>query len=254
MASGDGTGLGITRRVGVGRVSSFDADGSAGTDDAMAGLDSQADTLLSWSAESEGSRGHGAGNRVDGIASQASLGASTAATGATGGTGATLPTATSQTAASNYTVVPPAPSLLARQTSHASVSAFVKSVLLTIIPGPLWGDAHTRRHLLHNVDTFVRLRRFETLSSEQVMTGLSTTAFTWAGPVANDTKARGKGKSKGRRTGKVKAPRLPPEDHALRTSLVRRWIHFVSAPVAVARWLCTPAARCCVAAFRTSAK
>lgn len=61
-------------------------------------------------------------------------------------------------------------------TPISQVSAFCQAVLSKIIPHEFWGhgdvQAHNRGMLLKNVDRFVKLRRFETMSLHEVMQGL----------------------------------------------------------------------------------
>lgn len=63
---------------------------------------------------------------------------------------------------------------LACQTSQ--VSAFCRAVLSRIIPNSLWGSGEegksNRKSLLHSVDEFVQMRRFETLSLHRTLQGL----------------------------------------------------------------------------------
>lgn len=61
-------------------------------------------------------------------------------------------------------------------TPISQVSAFCQAVLSKIIPHEFWGhgdvQTHNRGILLKNVDKFIRLRRFETMSLHEVMQGL----------------------------------------------------------------------------------
>jgi len=56
------------------------------------------------------------------------------------------------------------------------VSAFCRAVLLRLIPSDFWGAGDTKAHnekiFLRNVDRFIKLRRFETLSLHDVCQGL----------------------------------------------------------------------------------
>lgn len=56
------------------------------------------------------------------------------------------------------------------------VSAFCQAVLSKIVPHGFWGQADVQRHnretFLRNVDRFVKLRRFETISLHDVTQGL----------------------------------------------------------------------------------
>ena len=61
-------------------------------------------------------------------------------------------------------------------TSHAGVSAFCRAVLLKLIPKKLWGKGSggqwNLRRIMHQVDRFIRLRRFESLSLHDVLQGI----------------------------------------------------------------------------------
>lgn len=61
------------------------------------------------------------------------------------------------------------------------VSAFCQAVLLKIIPHDFWGQADVQRHnrktFLQNVDRFVKLRRFETISLHDVTQGIKASVF-----------------------------------------------------------------------------
>ena len=58
----------------------------------------------------------------------------------------------------------------------AKVSAFCRSVLSRIIPDDFWGvgevQACNKQVFLSNVDRFVQLRRFESMSLDDVMHGM----------------------------------------------------------------------------------
>ncbi|KUI62081.1 Telomerase reverse transcriptase [Cytospora mali] len=66
------------------------------------------------------------------------------------------------------------------------VSAFCQAVLTNIIPQEFWGDgdvqAHNSETFLKKVDSFVKLRRFETISLHEVMQGLKITEIGWLEP------------------------------------------------------------------------
>lgn len=57
----------------------------------------------------------------------------------------------------------------------SSVSAFCQAVLSKIIPHEFWGVGHVQEHnrvnFLRNIDRFIKLRRFETISLHDVMQG-----------------------------------------------------------------------------------
>lgn len=62
-----------------------------------------------------------------------------------------------------------------------SVSAFCQAVLSKIIPNEFYGlggaQAHNRRIFLGNVDRFLKLRRFETISLHEVVQGLKVCVY-----------------------------------------------------------------------------
>ncbi|KAF4829078.1 Telomerase reverse transcriptase [Colletotrichum tropicale] len=66
------------------------------------------------------------------------------------------------------------------------VSAFCRAVLARLIPNEFWGSgpdqAHNRDLVFKRVDHFVRLRRFEVMSLEEVTDGIKVTAMDWLAP------------------------------------------------------------------------
>lgn len=68
------------------------------------------------------------------------------------------------------------PSLMDYATPKASVSAFCRSVLSTLIPHGFWGEADTQTHnkslFMKVVDRFITLRRFETVSLHDAVQGM----------------------------------------------------------------------------------
>lgn len=66
--------------------------------------------------------------------------------------------------------------LVSLATPHSDVSAFCRAVLTTVIPNDFWGEGsqgqRNRECVMQNVDRFVRLRRFETLSLHAVFQSL----------------------------------------------------------------------------------
>ncbi|KAF9878997.1 putative telomerase reverse transcriptase [Colletotrichum karsti] len=87
--------------------------------------------------------------------------------------------------------VPPTPVIefdtitdLATPTAH--VSAFCRAVLAKIIPNEFWGvgdtQTHNRNAIFKKVDHFIKLRRFESMSLEEVMEGLKVTNMEWLAP------------------------------------------------------------------------
>ncbi|KAI8219574.1 Telomerase reverse transcriptase [Colletotrichum sp. SAR 10_77] len=66
------------------------------------------------------------------------------------------------------------------------VSAFCRAVLARLIPDAFWGSgpdqAHNRDLVFKRVDHFVGLRRFESMSLEEVTDGIKVTAMDWLAP------------------------------------------------------------------------
>ena len=60
------------------------------------------------------------------------------------------------------------PSLIDLATPQAQVSAFCRSVLSQLIPDGFWGEGEARQHnkaiIMKNIDRFIRLRKFESLT------------------------------------------------------------------------------------------
>lgn len=50
----------------------------------------------------------------------------------------------------------------------AHVSAFCRAVLSKVVPNTFWGDNDNKRTIMHHIDQFVNLRKFETLTLHQV--------------------------------------------------------------------------------------
>ncbi len=88
-----------------------------------------------------------------------------------------LTTPTSSTAVSNSASSPAPPrkqSILDSATPAAEVSAFCRAVLSKIIPNDFLGSTkdHNQEVLMQNIDRFVNLRRFESLSLHEVIQGM----------------------------------------------------------------------------------
>lgn len=68
------------------------------------------------------------------------------------------------------------PSFIDHATPAADVSAFCRSVLEKLVPHEFWGvgdaQSHNRRLFMRNVDRFIRLRRFESLSLHDTCQGM----------------------------------------------------------------------------------
>ncbi|KAK6357467.1 hypothetical protein TWF718_001777 [Orbilia javanica] len=77
---------------------------------------------------------------------------------------------------------PQDPMLLYTTSSH-SVYAFIRAVISNIIPLELWGTGKsvlkTREVFFRHMESFVKLRRYETLSLHNVMQGFKLTDFNW---------------------------------------------------------------------------
>jgi telomerase reverse transcriptase len=76
---------------------------------------------------------------------------------------------------------PRKPSLIDHATPPSQVSAFCRAVLAHLIPRELWGTGDTQAHnekiFNRNVDRFVALRRFESLSLHEVSQGTKVSRY-----------------------------------------------------------------------------
>lgn len=67
-------------------------------------------------------------------------------------------------------------------TPVSNVSAFCRAVLLNLIPEQFWGQGvdgdHNKGVIMHNVDRFIRLRRFENLTLHAVLQDLKVAGHT----------------------------------------------------------------------------
>ncbi len=85
------------------------------------------------------------------------------------------------TSASVATIPPRKPSMMDHATPTAMVSAFCRAVLSHIIPPAFWAsgdDQVLNERVFHrNIDRFVGLRKFETLSLHEVSQGLKVMIF-----------------------------------------------------------------------------
>jgi telomerase reverse transcriptase len=61
----------------------------------------------------------------------------------------------------------------------AHVSAFCRAVVAKVVPHDFWGDENNKKTVLHYIDQFVRLRKFETLTLHQVTQKLQITTLAW---------------------------------------------------------------------------
>lgn len=55
---------------------------------------------------------------------------------------------------------------LACPTAH--VSAFCRAVVAKVVPKRLWGNDNNRRAIMHYIDQFVSIRKFENLTLHEV--------------------------------------------------------------------------------------
>ncbi|KAL9603334.1 MAG: hypothetical protein Q9219_001196 [cf. Caloplaca sp. 3 TL-2023] len=71
-------------------------------------------------------------------------------------------------------------------TPFSDVSAFCRAVLANIIPNDVWGSGldgtYNKRAFMYNVDRFIRLRRFESLTLHAVIQGLKISSINWLIP------------------------------------------------------------------------
>ncbi|KAJ4338970.1 Telomerase reverse transcriptase [Ascochyta clinopodiicola] len=61
----------------------------------------------------------------------------------------------------------------------ANVSAFCRAIVSKVIPKRFWGDDNNKRTIMHYIDQFVSLRKFETLTLHQVTQKLQITSLAW---------------------------------------------------------------------------
>lgn len=84
-------------------------------------------------------------------------------------------------AAPQTRVEPPKTPLVSLATPHSNVSAFCQAVISNLVPNGFWGKGiqgqENRKVVIQNIDRFVRLRRFESLSLHAVSQGLKVRRF-----------------------------------------------------------------------------
>ena len=51
----------------------------------------------------------------------------------------------------------------------AHVSAFCRAVVMNVVPNGFWGDEQNKRIVMHTIDQFIQIRRFESLTLHQVI-------------------------------------------------------------------------------------
>ncbi|KAJ0167125.1 Telomerase reverse transcriptase [Colletotrichum tanaceti] len=73
-------------------------------------------------------------------------------------------------------------------TSASHVSAYCQAVLARVIPNEFWGSGddqiHNKNLLLKKVDHFVRIRRFESMTLNELADGMRVTSLAWLAPPA----------------------------------------------------------------------
>ncbi|KAK0126716.1 hypothetical protein ONS95_008298 [Cadophora gregata] len=78
------------------------------------------------------------------------------------------------------------PTMMSHATPAAQVSAFCRAVLSHLIPSEFWGSGESAREnekVFHqNINKFIELRRFETMSLHQATQGLKITDIAWLAP------------------------------------------------------------------------
>jgi hypothetical protein len=97
---------------------------------------------------------------------------------------------TYDSAISNQVEIPAQkPSMMGHATPIAIVSAFCRAVLSTIIPRDFWGiselQVHNEHVFLRNVDLFIKLGRFESLSLHEVSQGIKVSCDTMSAPLCD---------------------------------------------------------------------
>ncbi|KAH0538165.1 hypothetical protein FGG08_005223 [Glutinoglossum americanum] len=101
--------------------------------------------------------------------------------------GRTIPSPDNEeTNAGNNELYPQKQSFADFATPPARVSAFCRAVLCTIIPEEFWGTGEigewNKNIMMRNVDRFIRLRRFESLTLHEVLQGLKIIGIPWLTP------------------------------------------------------------------------
>ncbi|THY62034.1 hypothetical protein D6C99_01033 [Aureobasidium pullulans] len=71
-------------------------------------------------------------------------------------------------------------------TSSSQVSAYCRSVIAKVFPGNLWGEgelgAANKAHVMHQIDRFVRLGRYESLMLHEVAQNIKISKISWLRP------------------------------------------------------------------------
>ncbi|KAL9124591.1 MAG: hypothetical protein Q9217_006090 [Psora testacea] len=94
--------------------------------------------------------------------------------------------------ATTSTIEGPNPILVNLATSQAQVSAYCRSILSRLIPDGFWGKGEARHQnkaiIMRNIDRFVKLRKFESLSLHAVSQGLKLNTISWLAPPSTTPK------------------------------------------------------------------
>jgi telomerase reverse transcriptase len=81
----------------------------------------------------------------------------------------------------SISILPRKPSMMEYATPTAMVAAFCRAVLFRLIPHDFWGAGEIRVHnqtvVQRNLDRFIGLRRFETLSLHEIFQGIKVCAM-----------------------------------------------------------------------------
>ncbi|KAJ3160204.1 hypothetical protein HDU86_001040 [Geranomyces michiganensis] len=72
------------------------------------------------------------------------------------------------------------PSILNTHSSYYQVYSFVRAVITQVIPDGFWGSNHNQDMVFKAIDTFIRLRRYETMSLQNVVKRVKTKDCKWA--------------------------------------------------------------------------
>lgn len=79
-------------------------------------------------------------------------------------------------------------------TPAAQVSAFCRKVICKVFPADFWGTGETRDHnrrvVVRNIDRFVRLRRYESLSLHDCIQRIKVQDIPWLSPTTTDSSAK----------------------------------------------------------------
>ena len=69
--------------------------------------------------------------------------------------------------------------IMTYEISHKNVFLFVRSVMLKIIPNTFWGSDVNRECILKMISTAISFRRFETLSLQNILSGIKISDMQW---------------------------------------------------------------------------